>query len=257
MTHILENDLSQFIKFLVLFFILLLIANSPAMKSEVDRERKGVASSYIDKKLKYMVLLGASVGKAWNLSLLPKRIDNYDYVFEYVHVGGFDKSETLRKIISRRKNKPDALFIKECAAYFPGDLELYKNLMKQWIKECKKENVIPIPTTVVPVTRLHPFKQFLIDIVKGRNPLRYGNPFKNRRNSAILLYNDWIRIYCRRNGLSLLDLEEAVRYSEDNRYLREDFARVDGLHLNTKAYEILDQVVIPTLEIVDWDIKME
>jgi len=82
--------------------------------------------------------------------------------------------------------------------------------MMHWIRDCQKEDVIPIPTTVVPVTRLHSFKQFLIDIVKGRNPFRYGNPFKNWRNKKILEYNDWIRKCCKQKGLSVLDLEEAV-----------------------------------------------
>ena len=116
-------------------------------------------------------------------------------------------------------------------------------------------DVIPVPTTVVPVTRLHPFKQILIDIVKGRKFFMFENPFKNRRNKSILKFNDWIRMYCKKCGLSVLDLEGAVRYSEKNRYLREDLARLDGLYLNRKVYKILDQIVIPTLETVNWESK--
>jgi hypothetical protein len=43
-----------------------------------------------------------------------------------------------------------------------------------------------------------------------------------------------------------------VRYSEKNRFLREDLARLDGLHINAKAYTILDQIVISALKTVNW-----
>lgn len=247
----------HFIGFFVLFSYLLLIACGTAAESKIEGECKDIALNYSSKEQKHIVLLGASVGRAWNISLLPDRINNWDYFFEYVGGGGFDKSSRLKKILSRRENKPDAIFIKECAAYFPGDLKYFKNLMKQWIKECREADVIPIPTTVVPVTRLHSFKQILIDIVKRRKFFRFGNPFKNRRNKAIIGFNEWIRMYSKKYGLSVLDLEVAVRYSEKNRYLREDFAEVDGLHLNSKAYKILDQIVIPYLETVDWERKRD
>jgi len=198
---------------------------------------------------KHVLLLGASVGGAWDLPGLPERIGNRDYVFEYQHGGScFDKSGKLSEILSRRERKPDFLFLKECAAYFPDDLSTQKNLMKRWIRECREAGVIPIPTTVVPVSRLHPLKKFLIDILKGRNPFRYGSPFRHRRNQSILAYNDWIKQYSREKSLAVLDLEAAVRYSKENRFLREDLAKIDGLHLNSKAYRLLDRIVIPTLE---------
>jgi len=205
------------------------------------------------KKQKHVVLLGASVGKAWNISSLPGRVNNSDYNFEYILCRGFDKSEKLRQVIMRKGNKPDAIFIKECAAYFPGDMKSYKSSVEQWIKECFEADVIPIPTTVVPVTRLHPFKIIMIDIIRGRNLFKYGNQFKNRRNKAILDFNDWVRMYGKKNDLSILDLEAAVRYSRKNRNLREDLARIDGLHLNSKAYKVLDQIVIPALKTVKWE----
>lgn len=244
-----------FIRFFVLFSVVLLVASSRSPELKGHGDWKSVDSCDVGKREKYIVLLGASIGRGWDISSLPERINNSNYVIEYIHGGSFDKSDRLREIISRLENKPDAIFIKECAAYFAGDLKLYKSLMKQWIKECYEAEVIPIPTTVVPVTRLHSFKKFLIDIVKGRNPFKHGNPFNNRRNNTLLEFNDWIRMYCKKKGLSVLDLEAAVRYSEKNRYLREDFARVDGLHINKKAYKMLDQIVIPTLETVNWENK--
>lgn len=204
---------------------------------------------------KKIVLLGASIGRGWDIPALPERIRNRAYLFEYVGVSGFDKSMELKEVLSRAENRPDAIFLKECAAYFPGDFELYKSLMKQWISSCFDAGVVPIPVTVVPVTRLHSFKKFGIDIVRLRNPFKTGSPFQHKEQKAILQYNDWLRIYCRDNGLIPLDLEQAVRKSEKNRYLRSGLAKVDGLHLNKKAYQILDQMVIPTLSKVNWKLN--
>jgi hypothetical protein len=194
-----------------------------------------------------VILLGASVGRAWEIQLLPERTGVEDYDFEYVAGGGFDKTNALKRILSRENKKPDAIFLKECAAYFPGDFDRYKKLVMDWIGLCKQEGVIPIPATVVPVTRLHAFKKILIDIIKGRGLFKEGNPFSHSRNAAILAYNDWIKSYAAANELMVLDMEAAVIYHRNNRFLREDFAKVDGLHLNAKAYESLDELVLSTL----------
>jgi hypothetical protein len=175
-------------------------------------------------------------------------VNNQDYFFEYVGFSGFDKSEALEEIVSREKNKPDIVILKQCAAYFPGDLEHYKSLMKHWVTLCRKQGIIPIPSTIIPVTRLHALKKFMIDIVKGRNPFKQGNPLEHKRNVSIIVYNDWIKDYAREQGLAVLDLEAAVRYSETNRFLKENMAKVDGLHVNSVAYQNFDKIVIPTLE---------
>ena len=209
------------------------------------------------KTQKRVVLMGASIGREWNIPALSERMKNNDYVFEYVGKGAFDKSAQLEEILLRREGKPDAVLIKECAAYFPGDLVRYQQLIGQWVAECRKHSVIPIPATVVPVTRLHSFKKVMIDIVKLRNPAKYGNPWRYRRNEAILSYNDWLRDYCRSEGLSCLDLESAVRNQGRNRFLRGSLARMDGLHLNKKGYRILDRVLIATLDSVSWPLPTE
>jgi len=220
-----------------------------------------------DKGKKHILLLGASIGKSWNIPTLPQRMDNYKFIFEYVHGGAFNKTESLKKIIERRKNRPDVIIIKECAAYFPGDINEYKKLVKSWVEDCLAVNIIPVLTTVIPVTRLNSFKQVFIDIIKSRNPLRFGNPFKFSRNKVILLYNDWVKVFSNENSIACLDLESAVRYSKKNRFLREcldlesavryskknrflreDLAKIDGLHLNRKAYNILDKVLIEIVE---------
>ena len=200
---------------------------------------------------KHIVLLGASVGYAWNISALPQRAGIARYRFEYVHGSPFDKSKVLKEILGRTENKPDMIFLKECAAYFPGDLDRYKALMIRWIGECRDSGVVPIPATVVPVTGLHAYKVFAYDILKLRNPFRFGSPFRQLRLKSVLEYNDWLRAYCRENGVVVLDLEAAVRRSAAKRFLRSDLAKVDGLHLKPQAYPFLDRAVWPALAQVD------
>jgi len=227
-------------------FFSLVQSHNPAVK-EIPLDRVG------EKKPVRIVLIGASIGKGWNIPALPERINNYDYIFEYVYSGGFDKSKKLEEVLSRVQDKPDVVFLKECAAYFPGDIYSFKRLMGKWIHDCIKAGVLPIPATVAPVTRLHSFKKFAIDIVKLRNPFRQGTPFQQKRQKAILEYNDWLRDYCQETGLLLLELEKALRKGDKTRFLRSRFAKVDGLHLNKRGYQALDAQVLPLLGKVDWN----
>jgi len=206
-----------------------------------DEEVYGMA------KKKHVVLLGASVGHAWNIEALPDRLKQagpvQDYSFEFVGDYQFDKTMTLKSILARKQNKPDTIIIKECAAYFPGEFEQYQALVKGWIKECKDAAVIPIPTTVVPVAKATSLKAIVKDLLK---PL-LGKASSTQRLEALLQYNDWIRSYTKQEGLALLDLEKTLRTSEADRRLREDLHSGDGLHLNGQAYGLLDQIVMPVL----------
>ena len=198
-------------------------------------------------KKKHVVLLGASVGQAWSIEALPDRVAAAQgYRFEYVGEYAFDKTEALGKILQRKQNRPDAILIKECAAYFPGDLRQYQELMKEWVKKCRQAKVIPIPTTVVPVvsTKNKLMKDRLKDFIKTL----LGRPTTATQLEGIFRYNDWIREYAAQEGLTVLDLEAPLRTSQDDRSLRVDLHSGDGLHLNSTAYENLDTIVVPTLD---------
>jgi len=212
-------------------------------------------------KTKHIILLGASVGKSWNIESLPNRIRQsntnnssnpinpknlINYRFEYVGEYQFDKSKALEQILQRKENKPDAIFIKECAAYFPGDLANYRNLMKMWVGDCLRKGVIPILVSVAPVREPSFWKlQYWKSIVKK---IIYPNrPTVEARLKDLTTFNDWIRKYALEQNLQILDLERALRVSEIDRHLRADLDEGDGLHLNQKAYSILDQTILPTL----------
>jgi hypothetical protein len=201
-------------------------------------------------KKKHVVLLGASVGHDWKIESLPERLKQTSaaqgYRFEYVGEYAFDKTEALMKILQRKQNKPDAIIIKECAAYFPGDLRQYQELMKGWVKACKNASVVPVPTTVVPVvsSKNKTIKERVKDFIKTI----LGRPTTSSQLEGIFQYNDWVREYAAQEGLTVLDLETPLRTSQDDRSLRVDLHSGDGLHLNSRAYEILDPVVVPTLD---------
>ena len=202
---------------------------------------------------RHIVLLGASVGKAWNIEQLPERVSNRNYRFEYIGLYRFDKSSALEELIKRRENRPDAIFLKECAAYFPGDISFAKakQLMIQWIKRCRENGVVPIPATVCPITKQRDER------FKTKNPLK--RIIKTIRGISmqtcmdrIREYNDWIKSYADVNNLVVLDLETPLRSDDPGRYLRDDLTKGDGLHLNAQAYQLLDRIVYPVLDQVSW-----
>jgi lysophospholipase L1-like esterase len=203
---------------------------------------------YAVTKKKHVVLLGASVGHAWDIASLPERLNQgksaQGYTFEFVGDYQFDKTQTLKDLLQRKQNKPDAIILKECAAYYPGDLNRYQELMKGWIKDCKDARVVPVPTTVVPVAKATSMKNIAKDLIR---PL-LGKATSSARLESLLQYNDWIRAYAKQEGLTVLDLEETLRTSEADRRLRVDLHSGDGLHLNAQAYTLLDRIVIPTLD---------
>jgi lysophospholipase L1-like esterase len=123
--------------------------------------------------------------------------------------------------------------------------------MTSWIDRCLEKNIIPIPTTVVPVTWSHNIINGVKIIIK-RIIGRIGKIYGLSRIDSILAYNDWIKEYAQSRGLVVLDLEAALRVSPEDRYLRNELSSGDGLHLNDQAYKILDGIVLPTLEQVKW-----
>jgi hypothetical protein len=170
----------------------------------------------------------ASVGYGWNIG------DHFpDLNITVCDEYQFDKGSVIRDILER--DRPDIMIIKECAAYFPPEdngtsMGAYQDLIMDWVNLCRGDGVIPVLTTVVPV-----------------DPDNPENP--PGRLESILEFNDWIHEYCEYEEISVLDLEAALRISEDDRALDPDYDSGDGLHPNDLAYtEELDDILIPALE---------
>lgn len=188
-----------------------------------------------------ILLIGASVGDAWNIAKLPERTKLAGYTFESVAEYQFDKSQVVEGVV-KTGDKPDFVILKECAAYFPGDFQRYKQFIQGWVATLRANHITPILTTVVPVTTpsllsLSYVKHLVKKVTRNRVPVDERLPY-------LLEYNDWVRNYAAQEGLALLDLEAALRNNAQERKLRDDLAAEDGLHLNEQAYRVLDKLVV-------------
>jgi hypothetical protein len=241
--HVSSGDMN-FIKRSVVWVMVVIIPVLLSSAISCEKEAHGMTDA------KHVVLLGASVGHDWKIESLPERLKPVEsaqkYRLEYVGEYDFDKTKPLMAILQRKENKPDAIIIKECAAYYPGNLRHYQELMQGWVKECRNAGVVPIPTTVVPVISSKNKK--IVERAKDFIKSLLGRPTTASQLEDIFQYNDWVRKYAAQEGLTVLDLEAALRTSQDDRSLRVDLHSGDGLHLNSKAYEILDAIVVPTLD---------
>jgi hypothetical protein len=195
---------------------------------------------------RHIVLLGASIGRAWRIEELPRRLELRGFGFDYVGVFAFDKSEALTALLEDSHPRPHGIILKECAAYFPGNLEQMRSLMEAWVDRCERCDVVPIPATVAPIALSGPWRgriPELMRVIRGRTSAR-------ERLTGILRYNDWLRDFAEKAGVAILDLESVLRCSEHERRLRGDLHTGDGLHLNPKAYDLLDRAVVRTLQAV-------
>ena len=178
---------------------------------------------------KYIVLVGASVGKAWEFEKIPNRLSwKNDIVLGYRAKYDFDKINKIHSLVALPVSL-SGVIIKECAAYFPRDIEQSKKLIKEWVALLVAHQITPILATVVPVTREH----------DAKHPGRL---------ISILEFNDFIREFASQKGILILDLEKAIRISDMDRHLKNEYAEPDGLHLVRKAYdEALDGIVLPAI----------
>ncbi len=201
----------------------------------------------------HVVLIGASIGKAWNLPELPKRVHDDRHSFEALQVWDYDKSEAVEETLIRPSRKfrftpgyvrgffepsprpADLVILKECSSYFGGEVQMKRKqeLFQHWVEEVREKNIPVMVATIVPITRARAEQD---GVAKHR---------------AILQFNDWVRAYAKEKKLPLLDLERALRTDDKERYLRDEFTSGDGSHLNRAAYDVLDRVMIDSLCEVD------
>jgi len=217
-------------------------------------EDKTIVPNNIQPK-KHILLLGASIGKAWDFPGISTRLNDFTHKYEFIAKYEPDKSDILTQAITRKENKPDIIIIKQCAAYFegysdtydPNHIEAYKLLATKWSQQCRKNNIEPILATIVPVTEKLPIWNQIKRLIKKHILRKNITPYySNIRLKGICDYNDWVRDYSNKNELRMLDLESVLRISNNNRFLKPSLT-TDGLHINTKAYKLLDKFVIDSL----------
>lgn len=216
---------------------------APTLQSEI---KQPAAEPVSMQNPRHVVLLGASIGQQWNLPELPQRLNERRYTFEALQAWEYDKSELVEETLMRPARKfritpsylkgffrpspqpADVIILKECSSYFPSDLRRDKEFMQRWAQEIRRKNITVMLATVVPVTRER----------AQRDP---------GKQEGIREFNDWLRSYAQQQGLPVLDMERALRTDDKERYLRDELTSGDGSHLNRKAYDILDRLLIESV----------
>jgi hypothetical protein len=199
----------------------------------------------MDPQHTHIVLIGASIGQGWDLEEWPGRTGNGNFTAEALAIWQFDKAEAVDEVLIRPRRRfrlgrsylksllqpapkrPDLVILKECSAYFPGDLNRYQARVQEWLKRLKAQQIGVMLATVVPVT-------------KARAAQDSG------KQQSLLEYNRWVRSYALGSGAPVLDLEEALR-SKPEGYLNERYAAADGSHLNSAGYAVLDEYLSSVL----------
>lgn len=181
-------------------------------------------------EVQYVILVGASVGKAWEFPSIPER---QHWKEEKIVLGNrtiydFDKGSAIQSLIEL-PIPVSAVIIKECAAFFPRDVNSSQASINRWVSQLLSRHIKPILATVVPVTKIHDFS----------HPGRF---------QSIIEFNKFIREYASSKGIAVLDLEKALRISDDDHHLREEYAAADGLHLVKKGYDVLDEIVLSVIK---------
>lgn len=189
---------------------------------------------------RHVVLVGASIGQSWRLAEWAARVGEPALTAESVAAWQFDKAEALDEVLMRPKRKfhptrtyirslfrppptrPDAVILKECSSYFPGDVDGYMTSIGAWVRRLREAHIRPILATVAPVTQSR----------SERDP---------GKQAALLEFNSRLRAFAQQEEIPLLDLESALRAEGVGSFLRDEFTSGDGSHLNQAAYAHLDR----------------
>lgn len=171
------------------------------------------------KKNRYIAFIGASIGRDWKLEQLPERQpDLKDVAILFWPEYQFDKTRIVDHVM-KIPIKPDAILIKECAAYFPLNIEQAGKEYLDWFELLKKNNLKAVAVTTVPVTISN----------EKQNP---------GRAESIYAFNSFLKL----SGEKVYDLVPTLSDPQSGgMFLQESLAQEDGLHLNQKAYKLLDR----------------
>ncbi|MDH4188387.1 MAG: hypothetical protein OEV08_15465 [Nitrospira sp.] len=182
---------------------------------------------------KSIVLVGASIGKAWHFEKLGERAHLSGYRFGYQGVYDFDKGQIISQLVND-SSKPDVVLIKECATYFPGNTEQYQQQVMSWVEALQKAGIQPVLVTTAPLAEPTAFPSRAKTYIKQQlgMPVPYD---------SITSYNDWLKEYALRKNIPLFDLESVLRRNESERWLKPEYNSGDGLHLNDAAYTVMDR----------------
>jgi hypothetical protein len=170
-----------------------------------------------------VVFVGASITDNWDF-------DHYfsGYDFQKVIHYDWDKTQVWDEVQSHH---PDIVLVKECAAYFYANggtpLADYESNMASMVSRIRGVGAVPVLCTTIPVDVGH------------------GDCTQAQLND-LRAFNDWLRNYCSSQSIVLMDYAQQIDDSEGQ--LPSSCHDGDGLHPNSAGYDVLSQLVIPTLE---------
>jgi hypothetical protein len=194
---------------------------------------------------KHVVYIEASMVNRWNLDAFGARTGSDRYRVQPLTEYEFDKSRLVRQALAAGQRGPDAVVVQECAVYFPGDLDAYKQQYRGWISEISSRGLTPVIATVVPPARrkgIAAAKGFVKERLLGQ-PSRY---------EQVAAFNDWLRALGGEMGVAVFDLERLVRVDAEDRHMRDEYDEGDGVHLSRAAYDMLDRELQSFLDRMDW-----
>ena len=178
---------------------------------------------------KYVVLVGASIGRSWKLNELHNRIDTKNVFYGYRGKYNYDKTNIIEGLI-KVQYKPDAVIIKECSAYFPRNIKDSMEQLVEWIYALRKNGIDPILATVVPVTE-------------------ENNQKNSEKMKSINRYNAVLRSYAKNNNIAVLDMQKILSDTNKQMYLSEKYSLSDGYHLKWETYiKLLDKELVEFIQ---------
>lgn len=188
-----------------------------------------------------VVLVGASIGRNWNIDGFGARRGCPHLKCSYVGAAsGFDKGPAVAELTAR-EHKPGVIIIKQCSVFFPGALNRYKAMMCAWREQIEVVGVQPVFATTIPVARA------CSAFHAGRGWIRSLIPGLESKMTQIWAFNDWIRAHAQDLGGTVLDLEQALQISSEDRYLSPEFDQGDRVHVNAAGYRAMDEALERTL----------
>ncbi len=183
---------------------------------------------------KDIVYIEASTANRWNLGEFGVRVQDARYKIQTVIRYDFDKTVDVDRIVSDRGRKPDLVVLQECSVYFPGDMRLYEQKYRAWIKQIKQAGIIPAIATSVPPAHSQGLSEDVKTFIKVKILGR------DSQYEQVIQFNEWLRRLAQDEKVPLIDLEAALRINDGDRHMRSDYDDGDGIHINRKAYDALD-----------------
>jgi hypothetical protein len=195
---------------------------------------------------KRIVYIEASTVNLWKLDNFPERTGTGRYRFQVLREYEFDKSKMVNQVLAGGEPRPDAVIVQECSVYFPGDMQAYQGMYRGWIERLQARGLRPVIATVVPPATTRGWWQDAKDFVKERL-LRRPSQFEQ-----VIVFNEWLRKLGAERNIPVLDLEQLVRISAEDRHMRAEYNSGDGIHLGPIAYQRLDSELLQFLDRLEW-----